>query len=327
MPALSLIVPIYNAEKYLQRTLDCIYVQTFDDFECILVDDGSTDASARICSEICCLDQRFRLISQPNGGVSSARNTGLENAKGRWIGWVDADDTLHPQMFRSLVEEAERHQADIVCCGVEIVHTDGRRSAVPFRKSTAVEQFLRNPVYMYSLFNKLYRAEAIQSRRFATELSSGEDLLMNAILFEQCRNVCHLEAVLYGYHETHGSITNSDPHLRHQKSRERSCSLLEQSLGMGPGLAGQHDRLIQFRKLVVRMFYLKSREHRNLDSFRALYPETNRAIATSPLHPATRLAGLLAIAGFDSICLALLHLGDRGFKNAILSVRKNLRAV
>lgn len=91
---ISVIVPVYNAEKYLRRCVGSILAQTFTDFELLLVDDGSTDASGAICDEYASADARVRVFHKPNGGVSSARNLGLDNARGEWIAFADADDYL-----------------------------------------------------------------------------------------------------------------------------------------------------------------------------------------------------------------------------------------
>lgn len=91
-PLVSVIVPVYNAEKYLNRCVDSILSQTMTDFELLLIDDGSKDDSGRICDEYAEKDARVRAFHKPNGGVSSARNLGLNNARGNWIAYVDADD-------------------------------------------------------------------------------------------------------------------------------------------------------------------------------------------------------------------------------------------
>ena len=94
MPAVSIIVPIFNTEQYLSRCLDSIESQTFNDWECILINDGSTDKSENICNEYANKDSRFKVINQKNSGVSAARNAGLDVAKGEWIGFVDSDDWI-----------------------------------------------------------------------------------------------------------------------------------------------------------------------------------------------------------------------------------------
>lgn len=109
-PIISIIVPVYQAEKYLCRCIDSILAQTFTDWECILVDDGSTDKSGRICDEYATRDSRFRVFHKPNGGVSSARNLALDNARGEWVTFIDADDFISNNYFNAI----EKSSVDIV---------------------------------------------------------------------------------------------------------------------------------------------------------------------------------------------------------------------
>ena len=100
MPRISIIVPVYNVEHVLKRCCESILCQTYADFECILVDDGSTDQSGKICDEYAGLDERFKVIHQSNGGVSAARNTGLDHAIGDFIAFVESDDCIHPEYLK-----------------------------------------------------------------------------------------------------------------------------------------------------------------------------------------------------------------------------------
>ena len=102
--AISVIVPIYNAEAYLQSCLDSLRSQSFSDFEVWLIDDGSKDCSGKICDDFARVDPRFHVIHKPNGGVSSARNSGLEQANGEWICFVDADDTVGSNYLHQLYQ-------------------------------------------------------------------------------------------------------------------------------------------------------------------------------------------------------------------------------
>ena len=101
-PKISVIVPVYNVEKYLRRCIDSILSQTFSDFELLLIDDGSKDKSGEICDEYAAKDARVRVFHKENGGVSSARNLGLDNAKGDWITFSDSDDELLPDAFEAV---------------------------------------------------------------------------------------------------------------------------------------------------------------------------------------------------------------------------------
>lgn len=117
MPKISVIVPVYNTEKYLQRCVDSILAQTFTDFELLLIDDGSIDSSGAICDEYAQADSRVRVFHKENGGVSSARNLGLDNAQGEWITFVDSDDWVYPCWLQNFVDNWDG--VDMVCQGVE----------------------------------------------------------------------------------------------------------------------------------------------------------------------------------------------------------------
>ena len=116
-PKISIIVPVYKVEKYLCRCLDSIVAQTFTDWECILIDDGSPDNSGKICDEYAEKDGRFRVIHQENAGVSAARNAGLDAARGEWIGFVDSDDWVESNMYEYLYNNALETKSDVVICG------------------------------------------------------------------------------------------------------------------------------------------------------------------------------------------------------------------
>ena len=117
MPKISIIVPVYKVEKYLRRCLDSIVAQSFPDWECILVDDGSPDNSGKICDEYAGKDVRFKAIHQESAGVSAARNKGLDEAKGEWIGFVDSDDWIEQDMLSDMLLLGQKDNSDIVVCG------------------------------------------------------------------------------------------------------------------------------------------------------------------------------------------------------------------
>lgn len=109
MPTISVIVPVYNVEPYLRQCVDSILGQTFRDFELILVDDGSPDGCPAICDEYAKMDSRVKVIHKENGGLSSARNAGLDVAKGKYIAFVDSDDWIHPEMSETMQNRMQQH--------------------------------------------------------------------------------------------------------------------------------------------------------------------------------------------------------------------------
>ena len=130
LPKISVIVPVYNVAKYLPQCLESLIAQTLQDLEILLINDGSTDGSAEILRSYAAKDPRFRLIERNNGGYSAARNTGLQEVRGEFVGFVDADDWVEPDMFQHLLGLAEAHEADIAQCGFSwYMEQDGRTIA------------------------------------------------------------------------------------------------------------------------------------------------------------------------------------------------------
>ena len=116
MPEISIIVPVYRAEKYLNACVDSILNQTYSDFELVLIEDGSPDQSGAICDEYAQKDDRVRVIHQPNQGQAAARNHALPMTQGKWLCYVDSDDAIHPQMLEHLHRAAEKSGAGISMC-------------------------------------------------------------------------------------------------------------------------------------------------------------------------------------------------------------------
>ena len=115
---ISIIIPVYNVEKYLNKCLNSVIEQTYKNIEVILIDDGSTDNSGKICDEYAKNDIRIKIIHQQNGGVSTARNNGLEHATGKYITFVDSDDYIEKEMIETMAKKIMKKNADIVICGV-----------------------------------------------------------------------------------------------------------------------------------------------------------------------------------------------------------------
>lgn len=124
-PLLSIIVPVYDVERYLPKCIDSILAQTFTDFELILVEDGSPDNCPALCDAAAAKDARIRVIHQKNGGLSAARNAGLDAARGEWIGFVDSDDYIAPEMYEALYKAVQSTGADLALCDYAEVDETG----------------------------------------------------------------------------------------------------------------------------------------------------------------------------------------------------------
>lgn len=182
---ISIIVPVYNIEEYLPRCLDSILTQTYTDLEVLLIDDGSKDASGDICDRYARKDPRVRVYHQANGGVSAARNRGLDMARGEYIGFVDGDDMLEKDILHRLYENAEKYQCEISCCQLATIETDGSISRAHMQKSECFccEDLIRRFFFdtfikdmMYSQCNKIFKANVLNGLRYGT-YKYGEDIL------------------------------------------------------------------------------------------------------------------------------------------------------
>lgn len=234
-PIVSVILPTYNDLHYIETTLRTICAQSFTNFELIIVDDGSTDESPIKLRSIVASDTRLRYVRRENGGLSAARNTGLEQARGRYIAYVDADDLLHPTFLHTLVAEAEATQADVVVCSAH-VFGDGTPcdfpadSASPARSldgTQALAALLTGDI-ITNVWNRLYRKETLGELRFTPGIFH-EDLEYSVRLFPQAKKVQVLNQALYGYRKRAGSIlSNYKPRLI--EDRIRVIRLAKQAL-------------------------------------------------------------------------------------------------
>lgn len=211
---ISVIVPVYNIEQYLPACIESILAQTYTNLEIILVDDGATDNSGRICDEYAAKDSRIRVIHKPNGGVSSARNAGLDAATGSLIGFVDGDDTIAPEMYQTLYSDLCEFDADIAHCGYEIVWHDrvelrnevGER--LTYDRIQGLKKLLLGRIEP-SLCNKLYRGQLFENIRLNTNIRVNEDLLINYYLFNISKRTTFNGICFYRYIHRTGSCTMS----------------------------------------------------------------------------------------------------------------------
>lgn len=211
MPVLSIIIPVYNAEKYISSCIDSIRNQTFSDFELILVDDGSTDSCGMICDDYRKLDSRIKVIHQSNSGVSSARNRGIEEARGQFVAMVDSDDTLDKDMYSILINTAISNDVDLVICGIEEVCGDKvivRSYNLPdnqvLNENDIINRVLASDFtsenIINSICNKLYKRELIESQylQFPSRVR-GEDWLFNINYLKVAKSAIYIDKPLYHY--------------------------------------------------------------------------------------------------------------------------------
>ncbi len=202
----SIIVPVYNAEKYLAECVESILGQTYQDIECVLIDDGSTDTSPIICDRFARQDPRVAFFRQENSGVSAARNHGLQVAKGDMILFADSDDVLKNSMVAEMTEIMESQQADCVVCGIAFFSdsiADASEETPPramLQGSDAAVFFAAeySATLMNSPCNKLYKKTLIHCE-FDASIDLGEDLLFNLQYFRSISSIAYLDKALYCY--------------------------------------------------------------------------------------------------------------------------------
>lgn len=207
MPLISVIVPVYNVEDYLHQCIESIVNQSFADFELILVDDGSTDASSYICDKEAECDERIVVIHKTNEGVSATRNTGIECAQSKWIAFIDSDDTVKSDYLEKLFQKAQQSDCDLITSG--LIYDYGDRLEESPLEETTVKSFDREADFLYMItqelitspVGKLYKRDIIIDKelRFDPLLSFGEDRDFNICYLNAIKSACSTSYVGYYY--------------------------------------------------------------------------------------------------------------------------------
>ena len=213
---ISIIIPMYNAEKQIQKCIDSLLGQTYGDFEIIVVNDGSKDKSLDVCKEAYGSNSRVKIVDKPNGGVSDARNAGMRAASGKYITFVDADDWVEPTYLSCLYENLTQNNADICALDYKIITTNPAKAikSSPDKKEvlsshTALERFFDAKIPTFACA-KLYRREIIEELEFPLGIKIGEDALFVYHALQRANTVCILPEQLYNYwlDNTSGATNN-----------------------------------------------------------------------------------------------------------------------
>lgn len=213
-PKISVIVPVYNVEQYLTRCVESILAQTYRNLEIILVDDGAKDASGSLCEELAARDARISVIHKENGGLSSARNAGIDIATGDYLAFVDSDDWIEPDMYAHMLGLMKRYDARLVCAGrYDVDSRDGSRKKglCPEREEVITGMELLGRVFTWencdsAAGDKLYHRSLFQKIRYPLGVVS-EDVAMFYKLAELADRVVMCDRPFYNYYHRPGSIT------------------------------------------------------------------------------------------------------------------------
>ena len=249
----SVIIPIYNKEKKLKRCIDSVLKQTYKNLEIILIDDGSTDGSGKICEDYARDDARITVIRQENGGVSRARNRGIAEAHGEYIEFVDADEYLDENMVESVISSAKEKGAEVTICGYKQIFSDRVRAVSETPGSYTINEFI--PVMarwkldplIGAPWNKLMLRKAVLDSHVEYEprMIYAEDYDFNVKLFSNISRVEVSDKCLYNYDTlTEGSLTKkntigSDVLWKAQLKILEDAEVLEKVATVGMELTGQ----------------------------------------------------------------------------------------
>lgn len=239
MGMISVIVPAYNAEKTIEKCLGSIASQSYKNLEIIVVNDGSKDSTEKIVHDLALKDTRIKLISVPNGGVSYARNNGLEHVTGDYVTFVDADDTIEPDMYEHLIGLFDKHDVDIAHCSYNTITLEGK--VVPVGNmgkeilqttDEAVDSLISGRYFGGGLWNKLYKSELLRGLKFHEEIKINEDVLMNFEVFQKAKASVYSDKPLYNYVQYETSATHTAKALKSSCDTAKVAKLIyDKSIG------------------------------------------------------------------------------------------------
>ena len=252
---LSIIVPVYNGGKYLKKCINNILEQTYKDFELIIINDGSTDDTKAICDSLANIDDRVKFIHKKNEGVSIARNTGLEVAKGKYIGFVDCDDSIDKNMYKVMIENMQKQDTDCVMCSFMSVFDDREEKNLfedaekkieknKFKEDLTLkmispinEDGSSNNIIMGSIWRCLFKKEILDKNNliFDKELKYSEDLIFVLEYLEVCKSIYITNDIFYFYNRKSEAGSTTQKHI-----------------------VGLEDNIDKVNKIILEMLNLKN---------------------------------------------------------------------
>lgn len=272
LPLISIIIPVYKAEKYIHQCIDSVLAQTFTDFELLLIDDGSPDNSGTICDEYAKRDKRIRVFHQKNQGVSVARNLGIKEARGHWIAFIDSDDWIENTMYEEMYYAAIKQNADIVGCNffeVFSTHISERKTFYTSQDAFLADIIKNNWGVIWKLLIKksLFDDNNI---RFPKGLNGGEDYLVCINLLVKAKQTICINKPLYYYNRcneqsiiTTSTLTNTYDQIR---ATNLAITFLQKE-----GLLGKFNKEIQIRQFQAKLPLLLQTPK----EWKKIYPESN----------------------------------------------------
>lgn len=228
---LSIVIPVYNAENYLDMCLQSVYNQTYQNWECILVDDESKDRSSDICKGWQKKDSRFKYYRKKNGGVADARNFGIDYSEGEYIAFVDNDDLLHPTMYERLIENLEKSNCDVSCCGYvqdyrsykDVIfdimnHLKANEVKILDNREDIYYSIVKGKGIEGLIWNKVYKKRDVNNIRFNSNVSLVDDAEFSIRFFKNVDKVCYTDSVYYHWMQHRDNQTTTGSYLKYENA-------------------------------------------------------------------------------------------------------------
>lgn len=252
---ISVVVPVYKVEEYLSRCVDSILRQTFTDFELILVDDGSPDNCGKMCDEYAKSDNRVTVIHRKNGGLSAARNSGIEwafnNSDSEWITFIDSDDWVHADYLKILLDYAQKFNTEVSICDFlrtsDYIADDVLKEKLKVHKYSSEDFFVNRNLNAVVAWGKLYKKYFFKDIRYPEGRLHEDEFTTYKILF-QCKDICFVDEVLYYYFINPESITSGNSSEIWKPGKMAFNDAVE-------------ERLIYFKEKNMDKLYLWQLEH------------------------------------------------------------------
>lgn len=287
MILISVIVPVYNVDNYLRKCIDSLIVQTLKDIEIILVNDGSTDESIDICEEYKLKDNRIKVIHKENGGLSDARNKGIDIAKGKYISFVDSDDWINPQMLEKLYILASKYEADIVqgdyikAYDEDIIVNNISENIIKYNAEQILDElYSGNYTKNIVVWNKIYKRELFNDIRFPKGKLHEDEFTTYKIL-HKANLIIDSNIPIYYYRQREGSIMNSDFNIKRldllEALKERKEYFIQN--GLGKLSCKTEAKLCS----LIKIFYIKIHSS-NINDKSYLFKRLNREIRENYLN-------------------------------------------
>lgn len=267
---ISIIIPVYNVKLYLEKCIDSVLDQTYTKIEILLIDDGSTDDSPRICDTYALKDNRIKVIHQQNQGAAVARNTGLENATGEYIVFVDSDDFINEKMIEKLYIALKQTDSDLSICNFKYTSENGKEIAlketdikneVLYTEEIIDKLFQNNNCGYIVIWNKMYKKDLWKQIRYPVGVIYEDEAVIHHI-FSKCKKVATISDELYYYRQVSGSIMHSE---RNEKNLDKYLALADRLMFLKSAVSKENIRKLAYQYWYHYLddYYYFSKRNRN----------------------------------------------------------------